>query len=80
MPRVTVLLLAGFVVAVAAMYVYVIPVLNQPEPPGAVAEWRNEQIKERLRGKVHLFLLGSYASVAAIGVSLMRRREARRQR
>ncbi len=73
-PRLTLILVVGFVVSIAAMYVYVLPVLNQPAPPGAVPQWHDEQIKQRLRGKVHWFLLGSYGSVAGVTLSLMNRR------
>jgi hypothetical protein len=73
-PRLTLILLLGFVVSIGAMWLYVLPVLNQAPPPGAVPEWQDEQIKQRLRGKVHWFLLGSYGAVAALGISWMNRR------
>ncbi len=76
-PRLTLILLLGFAVAFGAMYLYVLPVLNQPAPPGAVPEWHDEQVKQRLRGKVHWFLLGSYGAVAGIGISWMNRRARR---
>jgi len=76
-PRLTLILVLGFVVSIAAMYVYVLPVLGTTPPPGAVPQWHEEQVKQRLRGKVHYFLFGSYGSVAAVAISLMSRRARR---
>jgi len=66
-PRIALLLVAGFVLCGASMLVYVLPTLNEPAPPGAIASWHAERVKTRLRGKVHWFFAGSMLAVGLVG-------------
>jgi len=74
---VTAILVIGFLVYQGAMLLYVLPVTSQPAPPDAVPEWRDEQIKQRLRGKKTWFLVGSYGAVALVGIAWLNRRARR---
>jgi hypothetical protein len=67
-PRLTLLLLAGLVLFFASLFVYSLPAMYEQAPPGAVESWHEERVKQRLRGKVHWFLIGSFAAVGALGM------------
>jgi hypothetical protein len=73
-PRLTLLVLAGFVVFFASLFLYSLPAMLEPAPPGAAQSWHAERVKQRLRGKVHWFLVGSFGAVTAIGLRLARPR------
>jgi hypothetical protein len=72
-PRLTLLVLAGFGLFFASLFLYSLPAVFEPAPPGAVESWHAERVKQRLRGKVHWFLIGSFGAVAAVGVRFAKR-------
>ena len=69
-PKLTLLLLAGLALFFMSLFLYSLPAMYEEPPPGAVESWHTERVKQRLRGKVHWFLAGSFGVVAAIGLRL----------
>jgi hypothetical protein len=67
-PRVTLTLLAGFAVFLLAAGLYVLPVLLEPVPPGAIPDYRKERVIARLDGKVPYFLLGSFVGMTLLSI------------
>jgi hypothetical protein len=67
-PRVTLTLLAGFVVFLLTATLYVLPVLREPAPPGAIPDYHKERVMARLEGKVHYFLIGSFVGVTLLSI------------
>ena len=65
-PRIAISLLSGFIVFLVVTGLYVLPVLRQDPPPGAIADWHKEQVMARLEGKVLWFLAGSMISVTLL--------------
>ncbi len=74
-PKITLLVLAGFVLFFASLFLYSLPAMFETAPPGAVESWHAERVKQRLRGKVHWFLVGSFGAVTAIGLRFARPRD-----
>jgi len=74
-PRLTLLVLAGFALFFASLFVYSLPVMFETAPPGAIESWHEERVKQRLRGKVHWFLVGSFGAATAVGVRFLRPRD-----
>jgi len=66
-PRITLLLLSGFVLFLLSTGLYLWPVLHEPAPPGAIPDYYKERIRARLEGKVIWFLAGSMITVTLIG-------------
>ena len=66
-PRVSLTLIAGFVLFLVSAGLYALPALRAPVPPGAIADYRKERVMERLEGKVLWFLTGSMITVTLIG-------------
>ncbi len=67
-PRITATLIAGFVLFLLSTGLYVLPVLMEPAPPGAIADWHRERVKARLDGKVRYFLVGSFLGVTLLSI------------
>ena len=67
-PRVTLTLVAGFVVFLVAAALYVLPVLTEPAPPGAIPDYHKERVIARLDGKVHYFLIASFVGVTLLSI------------
>ncbi len=67
-PRVTLTLLAAFGVFLLTAGLYVLPVLLEPAPPGAIADWHRERVAARLHGKVRYFLFGSFLGVTLLSI------------
>lgn len=70
-PRLTVTLLAGFALFVVAAGLWVLPVLLEPPPPGAIPDYVRERVAARLDGVVlWLFtgamLVASFASIRGV--------------
>ena len=67
MPRIALLLVAGFCLFLAATGLYILPTLRETSPPGAIPDYRKERIIARLEGKVLWFLVGSMLTVTILG-------------
>ncbi len=67
MPRIALLLVAGFALFLAATGIYILPTLRETPPPGAIPDYRKERIIARLEGKVLWFLVGSMLTVTILG-------------
>ncbi len=74
-PRVALLLVAAFLIFTASAGLYVLPVLREPAPPGAIEDYYAERVRARLSGKVPWFLVGSFAAAALLGARLFRARD-----
>lgn len=66
-PRVTVMLICGFLLFLASALLYSLPVMLEPPPPGAIADWHREQVQAHLQGKVFYFLVPSFVVAALLG-------------
>jgi hypothetical protein len=78
-PRITILLVAGFALFLLSAGLYVLPVLREPPPPGAIPDYRKERVIARLEGKVLWFLAGSMITVTLIGTRGGRKRRSGRE-
>ena len=65
-PRVTLSLLGGFLLFLLSAGLYVLPVLLEPAPPGAIPDYHQERVRARMQGKVHWFLVGSFLCAALV--------------
>ena len=45
-----------------------VPVLLEPPPPGAIADYQKERVVARLDGKVRYFLVGSFLGVTLLSI------------
>ncbi|MCP4003571.1 MAG: hypothetical protein GY725_05195 [bacterium] len=63
-PRVTIMVLGGIALFLLTSGLYVLPVLLEPAPPGAIPDYQRERVVARLDGKVPWFLAGSFLSMA----------------
>jgi hypothetical protein len=66
-PRVTLTLLCGLLIFVGAALLYVLPVLLEEPPPGAIQDWMQERVRARLAGKTLYLLIGSFLAAAVLG-------------
>jgi hypothetical protein len=66
-PRVTVTLLCGLVIFLGAALLYILPVLLEEAPPGAIQDWTEERVRARLAGKTLYLLVGSFLAAAVLG-------------
>lgn len=66
-PRVTIMLVAGFLLFLLSTLVYVSPILLETPPPGAVTDWHEQRVRAHLEGKVLYFLFPSFAIAALLG-------------
>ena len=69
----TLTLLAGFAVFLLSAGLYVLPVLLEPAPPGAIEDYHKERVVARLEGKTRYFLFGSFLGVTLLSIRAMRR-------
>ena len=67
-PRITVALFAGFVVFVVMATLYVLPVLLETAPPGAIPDYHRERVMAHLEGKVMWLLVAAYLLVTLVAV------------
>lgn len=67
-PRVTLTLLAGFLLFLLSTAAYVVPVLLEPAPPGAIADYHRERVAARLDGKVAYFFFGSFLAATLLSI------------
>ncbi len=74
-PRVALLFAAAFLIFSLSTGLYVLPVLREPAPPGAIEDYYAERARARLSGKVPWFLVGSFAAAALLGARLFRTRD-----
>ncbi|MFI5315718.1 MAG: hypothetical protein ACHQ6T_08450 [Myxococcota bacterium] len=72
-PRATLAVAGGFLLFFAASILYSLPVLLEPEPPGAAESYVQERVQARLRGKVPWLLGTSLIVAGAIGARGARR-------
>lgn len=75
MPRISLLVAAGFALFLLSAGLYVLPVLREAPPPGAIADYQKERVRARLEGKVLYFLAGSMVTVTLLYTLPRRRRE-----
>ena len=62
----TLSLAAGFLLFLLASGLYVLPVLLEPAPPGAIVDYHKERVRARMEGKVIWFLVGSFMCTALV--------------
>lgn len=79
-PRVTLTLLGGLAIFLLISLLYVLPVLFEPLPPGAIPDYRRERVAARLEGKVIYLLVGSLLVATAPAIRRGRARLPRRER
>jgi hypothetical protein len=65
-PRVTLAIAAGLLLFLVSAGLYALPVLLEPPPPGAIADYHKEKVRARLQGKVIWFLAGSLFTVTLV--------------
>ncbi len=65
-PRITLSLVAGFLLFLLSSGLYVLPVLLEPAPPGAILDYHQERVRARMQGKVIWFLVGSFLCTALV--------------
>ncbi len=65
-PRITLTLVAGFLLFLLSSGLYVLPVLLEPAPPGAILDYHQERVRARMQGKVIWFLVGSFLCTALV--------------
>ena len=66
-PRVTIMLISGFLIFMVAAGIYVLPVYFEPAPPGAIADYYEQRVIARLEGKVLWILIPSFIASALLG-------------
>ena len=66
MPRITLLLVAGLALFTLSAGLYVLPVLREPVPVGAIPDYVKERVAARLEGKLPWFLAGSMLTVGIL--------------
>jgi hypothetical protein len=79
-PRVTLMLVAGFLLFLVAAGLYVLPVLLEPAPPGAIVDYHKERVMARLEGKVIYLLVGSMLLAVLVGLRTLAPGDRRRPR
>lgn len=67
-PRVTLTLLAGFLLFVLIAGLYALPVMLEATPPGAIPDYAKERVMARLEGKVLWMLAASLLAAVALGI------------
>ncbi len=65
-PRITLSLVAGFLLFLLSAGLYVLPVLLEPAPPGANLDYHQERVRARMQGKLIWFLVGSFLCTALV--------------
>ncbi|HXZ86388.1 MAG TPA: hypothetical protein VEI82_12970 [Myxococcota bacterium] len=65
-PRVTLVLVGGVALFFAVALLYSLPVLLEPPPEGAPANYVSERVREHLRGKIPYLFGGSLVAVALL--------------
>ncbi len=65
-PRITLSLVAGFLLFLLSSGLYVLPVLLEPAPPGAILDYHQERVRAHMQGKVIWFLVGSFLCAALV--------------
>jgi hypothetical protein len=73
-PRLTLLLLAGFALFLLVAFLYALPALIEPLPAGAIESYRQERVIARLEGKLAYLLAGSLLAAGLLGMRLLRPR------
>ena len=76
-PRIALSLAGGFLLFLLSAGLYVMPVLLEEPPPGAIPDYHKERVRARLEGKVLWFLAGSMI-VVTLGIALPRGSRARK--
>ena len=66
-PRVTLSLLVAVAVFLVITGLYLLPVLLEPPPPGAIPDYMAERVRARLDGKVLWLATASLAVVTIMG-------------
>ncbi len=62
----TLSLAAGFLLFLLSSGLYVLPVLLEPAPPGAILDYHKERVRARMQGKVIWFLVGSFLCASLV--------------
>jgi hypothetical protein len=68
LPRITLVLIGGFVLFMLIAGLYVLPVLLETPPPGAIPDYTKERVMARLEGKVLWMLATSLLVVAGLAI------------
>ncbi|MEE2703010.1 MAG: hypothetical protein VX614_03205 [Myxococcota bacterium] len=67
-PRVTGLILFGLLLSLCSAGLYVLPILMEPAPAGAIPDYFEQRVQARLEGKLPWFLAGSFLAVAWLSI------------
>ena len=65
-PRITIALAFGFALFLLIAGLYVLPVLLETPPPGAIPDYQKERVMARLEGKVLWMLISSFFAAAML--------------
>lgn len=65
-PRIALMIAGGLIVFLVTTLLYLLPVVLEPVPVGAIPDYRTERVRARLQGKIPYFLAGSFVSVALL--------------
>jgi len=68
LPRITLVLIGGFVLFMLVAGLYVLPVLLETPPAGAIPDYTKERVMARLEGKVLWMLATSLLVVAGLAI------------
>jgi hypothetical protein len=66
-PRLTLTLLFGTLIFLVVALLYILPVLLEEPPPGAIQDWVQERVRARLAGKTLYLIVGSFLAAALLG-------------
>ncbi len=72
-PRITLFLLAGFVLYVIVAMLYSLPVMLETPPPGAGPDYVTERVRAHLDGKTPWLMVGSFLVVALVSSRWIKR-------
>ena len=62
------MILFGVLLALGSAGIYVLPVLLEPAPAGAIPDYFEQRVQARLQGKVLWFLAGSFLAGAWLSI------------
>jgi hypothetical protein len=67
-PRVTIMVLGSLLLFTLLAGLYVLPVLLEPPPPGAIPDYTQQRVMAQLEGKTLWILCASFLSVAGLAI------------
>lgn len=67
-PRITIMVLFSLVLFTLLAGLYVLPVLLETPPPGAISDYTQQRVMARLEGKTLWILAASFLTVAGLAI------------